>query len=119
MSEGNTVQQDLVDSVDGQILDPGDAGTITSLVGLGVCALVTGGAETRTVSDPVNINQKLRLCLDTDGGDCVATFDSDFDQSGNNVVTFDDAGDSVHFEAITIAGSPKWRITANVGAALS
>jgi hypothetical protein len=102
------------------IVDPGNAGAI-SVLNDGVCALTTGGsAQTRTVAIPSFVGQRLTLCLDTDGGgDVAVTFASDIDQSGNNVWTAGDAGDTLELVGATIGGTRAWRMIANLGGALS
>ena len=100
------------------IADPGDAGAIPVTVS-GVCALTTAGAETRTIAAPAFVGQQLVICLDTDGGDAVVTVASLVNQTGNNTLTFADAGDVISLVAITVGGVKKWRVTANDGVALS
>lgn len=102
------------------IADPGNAGAI-SVLNDGVCALTTGGsAQTRTVAIPSFVGQRLTLCLDTDGGgDVAVTFASDIDQSGNNVWTAGDAGDTLELVGATIGGTRAWRMVTNLGGALS
>lgn len=100
------------------IADPGDAAAI-AVTASGVCALTTAGAETRTVAIPTFVGQTLTLVLDTDGGDCVVTFASDIDQSGNDKWTANDAGDCISLVGVTIGGTRAWRLLHNVGGALS
>ena len=103
------------------LLDPGDGGKIVSDGFVRSCALRTGGAETRTVADPKAVGQRLLITLVEDGGDAVVTFDSDIDQSGNNVATFADAGDAVELVAAPTAnkGEFVWRLSSNNGTALA
>lgn len=101
------------------IADPGDAGAIP-VIASGSVALVTAGAETRTLADPTFIGQSLSLYLKTDGGDCVVTSASDVtNTSGENIMTFADVGDSVILIAIEDGSDLEWRTLQNDGAALS
>lgn len=105
---------------EGIIPDPGDGAAIT-VTESGTCAMTSAGVETRTVADPSFIGQTLLLALDTDGGTVTVTFASDITQTaGENVATFDDAGDYLYVKAITVGGTPKWRLIINgTGGALT
>jgi hypothetical protein len=76
------------------IPDPGDAGTI-DVSHWGYCELTTGGAETRTLPDPVYRGQEITFVFLFDGGNCVITADSPINQAGNTILTFTDVGESV------------------------
>jgi hypothetical protein len=54
------------------IADPGNAGAIPVTNG-GHVAIVTAGAETRTLAAPSAAGQELLVYMKTDGGDCVIT----------------------------------------------
>lgn len=101
------------------IPDPGNGGALPTTK-TGMIALVTGGAETRTLADPVKEGLRLCLAFKTDGGDCVVTAASDITMSsGENVMTFADAGDYVELVSIPVGSGFKWRQVVNHGAALS
>jgi hypothetical protein len=100
------------------ITDPGNAGAI-AVTANGVCDITTAGAETRTLAIPTFVGQRILLCLDTDGGDCVVTVASSFNQAGNTIITFNDAGDSVELVGRTVGGTRKWQLAFNDGATLS
>lgn len=103
----------------GEIADPGNAGAIP-VTGSGVCPLVTGGAETRTVADPTRVGLRLTLFFLTDGGDCVVTFASPINVAGNTIGTFADATDYLDlFSVRDGAASFAWKVGANDGVALS
>ena len=76
------------------IADPGDAGAIDVSTS-GYCELTTGGAETRTLADPVFRGQILDLVFVSDSGDCVITAASPMNQTGNTIMTFSDVGESI------------------------
>ncbi len=100
--------------------DPGDAGSITATGNWTVVELVTTGAETRTLKDPVKSGQVIILTLKTDGGNCVVTAETACNTTGNNTITIGDAGDVVVLTSIPNGTSGyKWIITANDTAALS
>ena len=115
---GNPVSWGLQPSV---IADPGDAGAIVVTEGFGIVALVTteGGGETRTIADPQRAGQMLSLSFKTDGGDCVITTASPANQTGDNTLTFADAGDHLMLIGSDNGADIEWRIVANDGVALS
>jgi len=101
------------------IADPGDAGAIP-IDHSGFVALVTGGAETRTLADANKPGVVLDLYLKTDGGDCVVTGASDVTQTGGeNVMTFADVGDHIRLVSIEDGADFEWRVVANDGIALT
>lgn len=102
------------------VADPGNAGAIP-VAQSGSVALVTGGAETRTIAAPTFLGQSLQLYFQTDGGNCVVTVAAAFNVAGNTILTFADANDSVKLEAfaVTGAGALAWRLTHNDGVAVS
>lgn len=100
------------------IADPGDAGAI-AVTRSGTCPLVTAAAETRTLAIPENAGDLLNLSFKTDGGDCVITVASGVNQTGNNTLTFADAGDQLLLAAIENGAALAWRIVSNDGVALS
>ena len=113
---GNPVSWGLQPSV---LTDPGDAGAISVTEGLAICALVSAGAETRTLADPQRSGQMLSLSFKTDGGDCVLTSASPVNQAGNNTLTFADAGDHILLIGSDDGADIEWRVVCNDGVALS
>ena len=101
-----------------EVDDPGDAGAI-SVERNGVVALVSAGAETRTLAAPSFVGQSLQLNFKTDGGDCVITCATAVNQTGNNTLTFADAGDHLLLQAGQSGANFRWRVVANDGVALS
>jgi len=90
------------------ITDPGDTGAIP-VTNTGYCPLVTAGAETRTLAAPSFIGQELLLYLKTDGGNCVVTCATTFNETGNNTATFADTGDSLRLSAVEEGATLRWR----------
>ncbi len=115
---GVTVSATIHNALSAAIADPGD-GEAIPVANSGHCALVTADAETRTLADPSYVGQQLLLCLDTDGGDCAITAASAINQTGNNTITLDDAGDTVLLAAVSVGDAAKWRVVANDGGTLS
>jgi len=108
----------IIDPVD--YIDPGASGAIPVNRGSGSIALVTAGAETRTLAAPGYIGQELTLYFKTDGGDCVVTAASDVtNTAGENVMTFSDAGEHIRLVAIEKGAALVWRVVANDGVVLS
>jgi len=103
---------------DDAIADPGDAAAIP-VTASGCVALVTEGAETRTLAIPTFIGQKMTIYFKTDGGDGVVTAASAVNQTGNNTLTFADAGDVIALEAIESGAALCWRVVHNDGVGLT
>lgn len=99
--------------------DPGSAGNILAHRS-GYVKIVSGGAETRTLDDPVFLGQELHLFFETDGGTVTLTTDSAVNQTGNNTLSFADAGDHIMLVgARDGAGDYEWRVVCNDGVGLS
>jgi len=98
------------------IADPGDAGAIP-VAHSGTVAIVTEGAETRTLAVPTFIGQELLIYFEEDGGDAVLTVAEAINATGNNTVTFSGEGDFVRLIAIkTDTDGLLWRVSAIDGA---
>jgi len=112
----NTVHNALT----ADLTDPANAGAIP-VADSGKCDLVTVTAlgETRTLAAPTYVGQMLLLSLKTDGGDCVIAVATGINQTGNNQITMDDAGDSILLVAITAGANKRWRVVANDGCTLA
>lgn len=100
------------------IADPGNAGAIPVTVS-GRVAIVTAGAETRTLAAPTIVGQRLLLYMKTDGGDGVITCSTGINQTGNNTITMNDAGDSLELVAIESGANKRWRVVYNDGCTLA
>lgn len=96
-------------NADWEVEDPGDAGAIPSNK-TGIVNIVTAGAETRTLADPVNDGTLLVLNFLTDGGDCVITVASAYDQHSSTTITLATAGDMVALESIKFGSGFRWRV---------
>lgn len=101
-----------------QMTDPGNGGAIP-VTHSGFVAIVTGGAETRTLAAPTFIGQKLLIYMKTDGGDCVLTCATTLKESGENTVTFDNTGESLLIHAVEEGSNLRWRCAVADGAALT
>ena len=100
------------------IADPGNAGAIP-VTASGYVDIVTAAAETRTIAAPTFKGQQLLLSMKTDGGDCTITVATTVNQTGNNTIKLDDAGDAVLLVAKTNGANIRWSVAMNDGAALS
>lgn len=100
------------------ITDPGNAGAIP-VTDDGSVQLVTTGAQTRTLAAPTYVGQMLALSMKTDGGDCVVTASAGVNQTGNNTLTFNDAGDTLVLIGIESGANKRWRVVSNDGVTLS
>lgn len=100
--------------------DPGDAGNISHGNRLySFFPLKTAGAETRTLKTPLKAGTTVVLSMDTDGGNCVVTSEVAINQSGNTIMTFADAKDTITLVSIQAGGSYYWSVQGNDGVALS
>ena len=100
------------------VADPGD-GQAIAVTNSGTCPLVSGGAETRTLAVPTFAGQKLILACKTYVGDIVITVASAFNQTGNNTITVEAAGDYIELTGIEVGAAKAWRVTANDGCTLT
>lgn len=100
------------------IADPGNAGAI-AVTSSGSVDIVTAAAETRTLAAPSFRGQLLSISMKTDGGDCVITCSTTVNQTGNNTITLNDAGDQVLLVAKRNGANLRWSVVANDGATLS
>jgi len=110
----NTVHNALT----ADLADPGNAGAIP-VTDSGHCDLVTTGAQTRTLAAPTYLGQLLLVSLKTDGGNCVITCATTVNQTGNNTITLDDAGDAVLLVAKANGSNKRWSVVSNDGCTLS
>jgi len=113
-SVANTIHNELSNV----IADPGNGGAIP-VTESGYCSIVTTGAQTRTLAAPSYAGQMLSLAMKTDAGDCVITCATLLNQTGNNTITMNDAGDSVLLVAIEVGANKRWRVAYNDGCTLS
>lgn len=103
---------DKLSKADFTIADPGASGAIRNDQ-YGVVGIVTAGAETRTLAIPTRAGIRLTLNMITDGGDCVVTVASAYDETGGTTLTFSDPGQYVDLLSIrTAAGTYAWRVVA-------
>ena len=100
------------------IADPGASGAIP-VTASGHVDIVTAAAETRTLAAPTFGGQELLIGMKTDGGDCVITCATTVNQTGNNTITLNDAGDAVLLVGKVNGSNKRWSVVSNDGAALS
>lgn len=101
-----------------EITDPGASGAIP-VTKSGFVNLVTAGAETRTLARPGWVGQRLQINMKTDGGDCVITVTGNVNQTGNNTITLNDAGDCVTLIAKQSGSNKAWSVVHNDGTTLA
>ena len=100
------------------VADPGNAGAIP-VTASGYVPIVTAGAETRTLAAPSFVGQELLLYMKTDGGDAVITCATGVNQTGNNTITMNDAGDTIRLVAVESGANKRWRVVVNDGCTLA
>lgn len=112
------IDLDGVSIQDNNIADPGASGAIP-VTQSGTVAIVTAGAETRTLAAPTYVGQELVIYMKTDGGNAVLTCTTGLNQTGNNTATYADVGDVMVLRAVEVGSNLRWRIVGNDGVALS
>jgi hypothetical protein len=118
---GDIVAKALSASVAADVVaDPGDAAAIP-VTNSAIIAMTSGASgETGTLAIPTFAGQRLILTLDVDGGgDRVVTAAAAVNTTGNNTLTFGDAGDFLELVGVQVAGALVWRISANDGVGLT
>jgi hypothetical protein len=73
--------------------------------------IITAGAETRTLAAPVAAGIVLGLNFLTDGGDCVITVATAFDDAGSTTITLSSAGQYVELVSRKYGSVYRWRET--------
>lgn len=101
-----------------QLADPGNWNAIP-VYDSGTVALVTAGAETRTLAAPTFVGQELTLYCKTYVGNCVVTCATTINETGNNTMTFSATGQAVHLRAVEEGATLRWRFAQADGAVLS
>lgn len=96
------------------IPDPGDANSFAPTA-WGCCALVSAGAETRTLSNPAYLGQLLQLYFKTDGGTITLTVTDGYNADDDTSFTFDDAGDMLVLMAVEVGANLRWRVIGGSG----
>ena len=99
-------------NADHVLTDPGNGKTIRPRKDLLICEMVSTGAETRTLEDPVKAGIRLILRMLTDGGDIVVSCTNGFNNAGESKATFNDASDLLSLLSVETAtlGVFRWQI---------
>ncbi len=100
------------------IADPGNGNAIP-VTASGYVALVTGGAETRTLAAPTFVGQEIVLYMKTNGGNCTVTCTTTINETGNNTIIFANTGEAVRLFAVEEGATIRWRMAVADGAGLS
>jgi len=123
MTSGHNVLQQISATNELEILDPGSGGTIQVDRSMGICSVVTGGAEARKIASPQRPGIIISICLKADGGDLTITGEgSEILNSGLGVettATMADAGDLLTLISIRKGSSIVWSSLASNGVAMS
>jgi len=103
--------------------DPGTGEAIT-IQRSGIIEITTGASgETNSLADPVKEGILVGFLLITDGGgDRVITAASAINQSGNTVITLNDAGDFIMLISVKYGatkGAYRWKVLSTDGPTLS
>ena len=96
--------------------DPGNGNTIyVRSAQFAVFPLVSTGAETRTLAQPVKAGLITTVEFDTDGGDITLTVTGGYNADADTSITLGDAGDFVTFISVKVGTSFLWRVIAQEG----
>ena len=95
-------------NLENAVTDPGNAGAIP-VAASGHCAIVTAGAETRTLAAPSFVGQQLLIYMKTDAGNCVITCTTTLNETGNDTITLQNTGESVYLIAVEEGANLRWR----------
>jgi len=111
--------QELYEQYKALVADPGDAAALENAKSASI-ALTTAAAETRTLADPAARGIQLTISADdVSSGDAVVTAATAINQTGNNTLTFDAAGETIFLESVTVGGALVWRVVGNDGVDLT
>jgi len=112
---GHRIPFDLFSQQNKSIKDPGSGGTIRVERDLGHVALVSGGAEARTLSAPTQANLRCLLYAKTVGGTITLTVTGGYDESGSTTGTFTATGQCVQFVSVEEGSNYRWRVVSYDG----
>ena len=118
-TEAEALFQEILPKAPVAIADPGDGGAIPVTKSGSVAITTTGVDDTRTLAIPALAGITLAISLDVDAGDAVITVAAAINQTGNNTITMEDAGDTIVLAAVQVAGALVWRMVVNDGNTLS
>jgi hypothetical protein len=92
---------------------------VTTSASIALTLAATG--ETNTLAIPTFVGQQLSLTANTVAGGAtrIITASQGVNQTGNTVLTFAQARDTVLLTAITVSGALRWQVVSNDGVALS
>ena len=120
---GHNVLQEIAATNELELLDPGSGGTIQLDRSMGICPVVTAGAESRKIASPQRAGIIISICLKTAGGDLTITGEgSEILNSGlgtEATAVMADAGDLLMLVSINKGSSIVWSPIANNGATMS
>lgn len=104
-----------------QITDPGSVTQAIPVTESGSVALVSAGAEDRTVAAPTFAGQTLSIFCETFVGNITVTFATQINVATNTIATFTAASQSIIVMAVvsTAAGALVWRVVQNDATTLS
>lgn len=112
---GHRIPYDLFAQQNKSIKDPGSAGTIRVERDLAHVALVSAGAEARTLSAPTQANLRCLLYAKTVGGTITLTVTGGYDESGSTTGTFTATGQCVQFISVEEGSNYRWRVVSYDG----
>ena len=95
-----------------RITDPGNGGAIP-VTQSGLCAMVSAGAETRTLAAPARACQQLVLNAKTVTTSITLTCATGLNQAGDTEALFDADGETLFLFSVYVGANLRWRIVEN------
>jgi hypothetical protein len=115
-----TALQEILPKAPVAIADPGNAGAIPVTRSGSVGLTTSSGAETRTLAIPGVAGITLVISHAVDGGGAATiTVASAINQTGNNTIALQDAGDTIVLTAVLVGAALAWRVVVNDGCTLT
>lgn len=106
-------------SADFDLRDPGNGAALPHTL-WGQVEIITTTAETRTLPDPLKAGIEMSIAFRTDGGDCVITFATAYDDLARTTLTLQTVGEVHHFKSVRVSESAcVWRRIARSTAILA
>lgn len=97
-------------SADFALRDPGASAALPHTL-CGQVQLITAAAETRTQPDPLKAGLEYSIAMRTDGGDCVVTFATAYDDFSSTTMTFNTVGQVAKFVSVRVSDSAfRWKL---------
>lgn len=112
---GHRIPYDLFSQQNKAIKDPGSAGTIRVDRDLAHVALVSAGAEARTLAVPTQANLRMLIYAKTLVGNVTLTITSGGDEAGDTSFVFTATGQYLNLVSVEEGSTVRWRVVSSDG----